>query len=153
MKNEELFKNLEGTLYNYENIEKEIENLQLEIESVKNEYTGCGAITYEERTGPTNKFNSSVENEIIYKEKMINNLNKMIESRKITLKKIDNAINSNVLTDVEKELIYKRYIKGHGRASWWKIAVELNLTEARIYQLRDSSINKLVPIVYVGLAK
>jgi hypothetical protein len=45
------------------------------MEEGKKEYKGCSAITYEEKTAPNNKFNSTVENEIIVKDKhMVRNL-------------------------------------------------------------------------------
>ena len=58
------YKKTEYYLYNYKNMQAEIKNILLEIEDIENNYRGIEAITYEEKSAPTNKFNSSVEQEI-----------------------------------------------------------------------------------------
>ena len=63
----ELFKKTERILYNYSMLKAEINNLGLEIEELENEYEGIGAISYEERSGNTNKISDSVANEIIFR--------------------------------------------------------------------------------------
>ena len=40
-------------------------------EELKEDYQGATGITYEERTGLTNSFNSSVENEVLKKRKKL----------------------------------------------------------------------------------
>ena len=45
----------------------EIKNIDLEIE--KMEYIECAAIGYSEKSAPTNAFSSSVENEVVIREK------------------------------------------------------------------------------------
>ena len=69
-----IFRKTEAILYSYPQLEAEIRCLELEINNIKNNYEGCGAIGYEERTQATNKFNSAVENEVINKEKEISAL-------------------------------------------------------------------------------
>ena len=81
----ELFKKTERILYNYSMLKAEINNLGLEIEELENEYEGIGAISYEERSGNTNKISDSVANEIIFREKEIYRLNKMKRSKEILL--------------------------------------------------------------------
>ena len=56
-----LYRKTEALLYNYKNMKAEIKNILLEIEDIENNYRGIEAITYEEKSAPTNKFNSSVE--------------------------------------------------------------------------------------------
>ena len=53
MNKKELFKKVEGRLHNYKNLELQIKNLELDIEQEKNEYRGCGSISYDEKTGVT----------------------------------------------------------------------------------------------------
>ena len=70
----ELFRKTEGKLFDYKRIKSAIEKIELDIEEIKNEYIGCGAIGYEERTGPTYNISRLVENEVIKKEQRINYL-------------------------------------------------------------------------------
>ena len=60
--NKEIFRKIENLLRNYNRLEAEIEN-------IKEYYTGCVVIGYSEKSGPTNKVNSMVEDEVIRKEK------------------------------------------------------------------------------------
>ena len=69
-----LFREVEARLHNYKNLKIQINNLELDIEREKNDYRGCGAISYEEKTGVTYNINRTVENEVISKEKRLNKL-------------------------------------------------------------------------------
>ena len=60
--NKEIFRKIENLLRNYNRLEAEIEN-------IKEYYTDCVVIGYSEKSGPTNKVNSKVEDEEIRKEK------------------------------------------------------------------------------------
>ena len=60
--NKEIFRKIENLLRNYNRLEAEIEN-------IKAYYTDCVVIGYSEKSGPTNKVNSMVEDEVIRKEK------------------------------------------------------------------------------------
>ena len=71
MNDRDIFRDTEGVLYNYSMLKAEIHNLELEIEELKDEYQGISAISYEEKTGPTNKTSDSVANEVIHKENVI----------------------------------------------------------------------------------
>ncbi|WP_283728113.1 hypothetical protein [Clostridium perfringens] len=67
--NKELFRKIENLLRNYNRLEAEIKLIEGEIENIKEYYTGCVVIGYSEESGPTNKFISMVEDEVIRKEK------------------------------------------------------------------------------------
>ena len=60
-----LFRETEARLHNYKYLEIQINSLELDIEREKNDYRGCGAISYDERSGVTYNINRSVENEVI----------------------------------------------------------------------------------------
>ncbi len=60
--NKEIFRKIENLLRNYNRLEAEIEN-------IKEYYTDCVVIGYSEKSGPTNKVNSMVEDEVIRKKK------------------------------------------------------------------------------------
>ncbi len=68
-KEENLYKKTDGVLFNYKSIKAEIFNLEIEIEELQEEYDGVKGMTYEEKTGSTNAFNSSTENEIMKKKR------------------------------------------------------------------------------------
>ncbi|WP_243289299.1 hypothetical protein [Clostridium perfringens] len=67
--NKEIFIKIENLLRNYNRLEAEIKLIEGEIENIKEYYTGCVVIGYSEKSGPTNKINSMVEDEVIRKEK------------------------------------------------------------------------------------
>ncbi|MFQ4424442.1 hypothetical protein ACVCBY_19210, partial [Clostridioides difficile] len=79
----ELFKKVEGRLHHYKFLSAEIKNLELDIESRENEIFGCKAVGYDEKVSPTYAFNSSVENEIIKKERDITRLKKLKKDKEI----------------------------------------------------------------------
>ncbi len=108
--NKELFRKTEGALYNYKTLIAEVENLKIAIVEEKKEYKGCSAITYEEKTAPTNKFNSTVENEVITRDKQLSRLNEELEIKQLSIKRIENALDP--LVDREKDIIHRKmYIK------------------------------------------
>ena len=47
----ELFRKTEGILYDYNDLTNKIELLKAEIKEMEEEYKGCSAIQYEEKTG------------------------------------------------------------------------------------------------------
>ena len=87
-----LFRETEGRLHNYKYLEIQIKSLELDIEQIKNDYRGCGAISYEEKTGVTYNINRTVENEVIAKEKRIGMLMQAKLEKEIEKKKIENAL-------------------------------------------------------------
>ncbi|AGK98181.1 hypothetical protein [Clostridium pasteurianum] len=125
-----VFKKIESDLYNYKYLNVKIENLKIKVEDISNSYDGCTAISYEERTGKTNKFNSSVENEVVNR---IENAMPAIGEleRKITYyinlkKKIDNAL--TVLSPMQRQLVELRYFSFPTR-SWVSIERDLHMNK------------------------
>ncbi|WP_243121874.1 DUF722 domain-containing protein [Clostridium perfringens] len=112
----ELFKKTEAILYGYNNLALIIELLKIEIKDLEDYYKGCVAIRYEERTQATNKFSSTVENELVERERNLKILKNDLKN-KITLKRrIDKAVQG--LRDEERKLIELRYI--NKRSLSWK---------------------------------
>lgn len=133
-----LYRKTEAILYNYNKTKAKIKNIELDIENIKNEFNGPGAIGYEERTQATNSFNSSVENEVIAREKEINRLEREKRLQEIEILKVDNAIGS--LTEREKLIVEMRYFKKYSNRN---IAAKLNLTEEYICTLKKSAVNQI----------
>ena len=141
----ELFKKTERILYNYSMLKAEINNLGLEIEELENEYEGIGAISYEERSGKTNKISDSVANEIIFREKEIYRLNKMKRSKEILLSKINNAL--EVLDENERKVIHYRYL--NGKRTWMQVGEILSMDSNYCCNtLRVNIINKLSKVIF-----
>ncbi len=140
----EFFRITEGKLYSYNRTKAEIEYLNLEIEEIQNEYKGLGSINYEERTGKTYNITSSVEKEIINKEKDIYKKNKEKNKKSIAIKKIDNAL--TILTEEELKLVEMRYFNNK-TLTWETIGRFIGVTVSRCKQMRIEIIDKIKDLV------
>ncbi|EOT2958788.1 DUF722 domain-containing protein [Clostridium perfringens] len=118
--NKELFRKTENLLRNYNRLETEIKLIEVEIEDIKESYTGCVAIVYSEKSGPTNKFSSMVEDEVIRKEKELYNLNKGLDYKIRLKRRIDLAIQT-LKTKEERDLVKLKYIN-QPNVSWGSVA-------------------------------
>ena len=136
---------VEGMLYNYKTVKAEILNIGLEIEDIKSEYIGCGAMIYEERAAPTNKFNSFVENETISKENSIKYLENKKQGKQRLIDRIDNALDT--LTLRELQIVQLRYFD---KISNQNVARRLDLTEQRVCEIKSNTINKLSDIIILN---
>lgn len=138
----DLYKKTEYFLYNYKMMKAEIKNIDLEIEQM--EYIGCSAISYEEKSAPTNKFNSSVENEIVSREKRIASLEHLKKEKIMIINKIDNALET--LDQRDLEIIKLRYFNNINNRS---ISMKLDLTEEWICTLKTNAVNKLSGLINI----
>lgn len=141
-----LFRKTEAILYDYNNLALKIDLLKAEIKDIEETYEGCGSISYEERTQATNKFNSSVENEVLEKEKLLK-INKIDLNNKVTLKRrIDSAVQG--LKDEERKLVELRYINKR-QLSWNQIAFVLKYSQEYCRKdLRKKAINKIGDTIF-----
>lgn len=145
MKNDDKqYKKIEAMLYSYNQTKVEIKNLELEIETLKNDYRGLGAITYEEKTGPTNKFNSAVENEVVKRDEQLIKLRNLKRLKEIEIEKIDNVIS---LLDERAEYLVKEYYMNRNQLK--NISKHINLDESYLSTYKTSLINKIVGIMFV----
>lgn len=103
-------KEVENILKGYRDLLIDIDITELKIEEVEEEYRGCEGIEYKETIGATNKFNSTVENEVIERERRLLFLKEELEILKKKKKKVDRLISINELSEVEKMVIELRYI-------------------------------------------
>ncbi|CZR81509.1 TPA: transcriptional regulator [Clostridioides difficile] len=137
---EETFKRAEGKLYNYNRLKAEIKYLNLEIKKKENSYLGCKFGVYTERTSQTYNISSSVENEIMRKEKEIEKIRREVESKEILIEKIDNAM--SLLNEEEITLVQYRYFSKKNN-SWGYIADSIGFSVTRCKQMRIEIINKV----------
>lgn len=138
-----LYKKTEAMLYNFNKTKAEIKNTDLDLEVLRGEFDGVGAVVYEERTGPTNKFNSSVENEVIDRDKKIEKMLKDKRLKEIEILKIENAIES--LTQRERDIIEMRYFKKYNNRI---ISAKLDLTEEYVSELKTNIVNTMTDIIF-----
>lgn len=101
------YKKIEAMLYNYKKNKAKVKNISIEIEKIKTEFKGISSIAYSEKTGSTNKINSSVENEIIEREKRITDLERERTYLHGEVSQIENAL--EVLTDSQREIVELKY--------------------------------------------
>ncbi|AQW26223.1 DUF722 domain-containing protein [Clostridium perfringens] len=145
--NKELFKETENLLKNYNKLDIEIKLIKAEIKDIQESYTGCGAIGYNEKSGPTNKFSSMVEDEVIRKEKDLFYLKRDLDYKVRLKRRIDLAIQT-LRTKEEKDLIRLRYIN-QPKVSWGTVARHLKYNKDYCRkELRPKVIKQIADFVF-----
>ncbi|MDU2686695.1 MAG: hypothetical protein E7C44_04425 [Paeniclostridium sordellii] len=141
---EELFSKVEGMFYNYESLKKEIGYFEEEIEFIKQDYRGCSSIEYSERVQTSANISSSIEKEILQKQKQIEILEKYKLKKERDLKRIERAKDNFNREELEMfDIRYKLKIKD------WKIyADKMNVGKDTYYSIRDNMIYKSMSIMY-----
>ena len=146
----ELFKKVEGRLHNYKNLDVQIKNLELDIEREKNDYRGCGAIGYDEKTGVTYNISRTVENEVIAKEKRIGRLMQTKLEKEIEKKKIENALTT--LDSRETDLFNLLY-NSRSKNNMNYISIKLHIDRSHCYRMRETIVYKVMSILYPDILK
>lgn len=139
---EEKFKKVEDMLNNYKNTKAEIKIKKRKLEIIENDYRGIGAINYDEKSSPTNKFNSAIENEVIKRSQKIRELKNDIRLKEIEIENIDDALES--LLDDEQTFIRERFFN---KKSNKYIASLFNVAEQTSCDYKNKIINKLIPLL------
>ncbi|MGL5440306.1 MAG: sigma factor-like helix-turn-helix DNA-binding protein [Filifactoraceae bacterium] len=138
------YKEVEAMLYNHKQNKATIINIDYDILEVELEYQGCGSIDYsKERSGPTNKINSSIEDEVIRKEHVINKLKKRKKFLEIREMKLENALGS--LDDRDRSIIEKKYFNGQTNK---EIACKMYISEPYFCKINKKIINRMVNIMF-----
>ena len=145
---EDKFKKTEYHLYQYKDIDKLNQINDIRIKKLRNEISLGGGDMFGEKSSPTNKFNSAVENDVIYREKNIQpEIDKLMrekENRIIEKELIDNAL--DLLEEEEKKLVELRYFSKPTR-SWDSIALELNQSKDNCIKIRRKVIGRLADYI------
>lgn len=146
--NNNLFKKTEKILYDFKNMDLKIQNIDLHINRLINDVS-CAGVSYEERTGPTNAFSSSVENEVIRREEHMSQENKQLKQIKndtITIQQIvKNALNT--LNEEEYKLVELRYFQKN-KKTWIEIGMTLGIDKDNCCKMKNKIINKLTNYIY-----
>ncbi|MBZ9615312.1 sigma-70 RNA polymerase sigma factor region 4 domain-containing protein [Clostridium estertheticum] len=139
-----LYKKTEYLLYNYKTMKAEIKNINLEIAELEKEYAGCKATTFEEKSAPTNKFNSSVENEMIIRIYGPEELEEKKHKLEVQIEMIDNALET--LSDDEMNLIKLRYFN---KLQFKAIGERVSMNDIYCISLKTKIINKIIPLIFI----
>lgn len=140
---EDRFKKTEYHLYKYKDIDKLNQLADIKIKQLLNDVS-IKAISYEEKSSPTNAFHSSVESEVIKRDEHIRDkieqLKKDKERRIIEKELITTTL--DLLEDDERKLVELRYFSKPTR-SWTSIAQDLNQSVDNCIKVRKKVIGKL----------
>lgn len=141
------FKETEYYLYNHKNLNELNDITDTKIEALNNDVS-LKAISYEEKSGSTNKFNSDVENEVIRREEkneaLIEALKKEKLKRNFIAKIVDNFLNT--LDAEQKKIIELRYF-AKPKQSWTQISLETNRSVAQCIRERSMLVEKLAKMI------
>ena len=141
---EDKFKKTEYRLYNFKDIDKLNQVTDIKIKKLLNDVSVGGGDMFGEKSSPTNKFNSIVENATIDREKNvqpeIDRLKREKESRIIEKELISTAL--DLLEEEEKHLVELRYFSKPTK-SWDSIAMELNQSKDNCIKIRRRVIERL----------
>ncbi|VFG74448.1 putative sigma factor [Clostridioides difficile] len=132
-----LFKETDERLHNYKYLDIKIKNINLDIKRYENEYSGCGAMVYTEKTSNTYNISSSVENEVLKREERLRKL-------KIEKEKIENAL--TCLNDIEMEF-FNLFYNSKTKNNMTYISMKLHLDRTSCYNLKKKMIVKLSEIL------
>lgn len=139
---DKLFSETEGKLYNYNTTKVELNSLKIDLEYLKIEYQGCRAIGYSEKTGETYNISNPVEDEVLEKERIIQDIENKIRKKERQIRKIENAL--DLLKEEEKRLVNHRYFSNRKKApSWLDIAEEIGYSDRKCREIRNEIINKI----------
>ena len=145
--NNKAFKETEYYLYNHKNLEALNNITDIKIKALKNDIS-LRAIGYEEKTGPTNKFNSDVENEVIRRDKIITPEIEKLELEKNKRNMISGIIDNFLMTldEYQKQIIELRYFT-KPKTSWVSIAQKLNKSEPQCQRDKNQLIDQLYKLI------
>ena len=141
---EDKFKKTEYHLYQYKDIDKLNQMADIKIKKLLNDVSVGGGDMFAEKSSPTNKFSSSVEDEVIKRSETIqveiDKLKREKEERNLEKELISTSL--TLLEDEERHLVELRYFSKPTR-SWTSIAAELNQSVDNCIKVRRKVIERL----------
>ncbi|MDU5680995.1 MAG: hypothetical protein E6005_03795 [Peptostreptococcus sp.] len=142
------YKRTEKWLYRYKDLPSAIRQYNLQIEAVKNNIRGCGAIEYDsDRLSQSYNISKTVENEVILREKKIEELESKKRVLEIHKEKLDIAINN--FNHEQTEIFKYVYLKVKPEWTVRRIVRELAISQSTFYRIKKelvhSAINSMNP--------
>ena len=146
---ENKFKKTESSLYNYNSLDTKIKNIEIDIENLENDIT-VRAISFVEKSSPTHKITSSVEDEVIRREEYIQEQICILKAKKKYYSDLKIKIQSSLqqLSENEYKLVKLRYLSGRNKKSWIEIGQELGFDKDYCKKIRTGVINYLSELIY-----
>jgi hypothetical protein len=126
-------------LKEYEALQAGIDNLKQTIDDIAEE--GMGINYDKDPAGPTNKFNSIVENAAVKIDKL--NIGHRIRVMQNIVNNIDKAL--AILTDIEKNVIVNRCVKGK---YYYQFCYEICVSERTAKRIKKEALNKMVIVIF-----
>ena len=145
---EDRFKKTEYYLYKYKDIDKLNQLADIKIKKLLNDVSIGGGDMFAEKSSPTNKFSSSVEDEVIKRSETIqveiDKLKREKEERNLEKELISTSL--TLLAEEERHLVELRYFSKPTR-EWASIADELNQSVDNCIKVRKKVIEKLADYI------
>ena len=143
---QDIYSYVEGKLYNFNAMKVELNSYKIDLEYLNKEYEGCRGKSYSSITSKTNSIYSSVENELIRKEKRKERLQLKIIEKEREIRKIENAL--ALLDDEELQLVKLRYFSNRMKPlSWLAIGKEMLYSDKKCRVMNEDIINKLAGMI------
>ena len=134
------FKRAEAILYEYKYIDDKLDIINFKLDDLKNDVNITAVDTSRDNVSPTNAFSSEVENEVIKRERKINELENT--KKKLIFNKTLVEKTLKLLDETEKEIVRLRYFSKN-KKTWFNIAAELNMTTDNCTKKRRKIIEKI----------
>ena len=145
---EDRFKKTEYYLYKYKDIDKLNQLADIKIKKLLNDVSIGGGDMFAEKSSPTNKFSSCVEDEVIRRSEFIqveiDKLKREKEERNLEKELISTSL--TLLAEEERHLVELRYFSKPTR-EWASIADELNQSTDNCIKIRRKVIEKLADYI------
>ena len=145
---EDRFKKTEYYLYKYKDIDKLNQLADIKIKKLLNDVSIGGGDMFAEKSSPTNKFSSCVEDEVIKRSETIqveiDKLKREKEERNLEKELISTSL--TLLAEEERHLVELRYFSKPTR-EWASIADELNQSVDNCIKVRKKVIEKLADYI------
>ena len=143
---QDIYSYVEGKLYNFNAMKVELNSYKIDLEYLNKEYEGCRGKSYSGITSKTNSIYSSVENELIKREKRKEMLQLKIIEKERQIRKIENAL--ALLDDEELQLVKLRYFSDRMKPlSWLAIGQEMLYSDKKCRIMNKDIVNKLAGII------
>ena len=143
---QDMYSYVEGKLYNFKSMKVELNSYKIDLEYLNKDYEGCRGKSYSGITSKTNSLYSSVENELIRKEKRKERLQLKIIEKEREIRKIENAL--ALLDDEELQLVELRYFSDRMKPlSWLAIGQEMLYSDKKCRVMNEDIINKLAGMI------
>ena len=133
------FKEAEAILYDYKNISGKMNILKLKLDKINNAKTEelLSAVDYSrDSISPTNAFSSSVENVVVKKSEIEDNINELKYRKELVESVLD------ILDDTDRNLIEYRYFS-KPKKSWYEVAAKMGMTVDNCIKKRRTIIDNI----------